>query len=129
MAWPTWYPPNCPPSGAGDANGDVYRLVKNSPPQDSDFVPKYLQTGGSGIAPHELCKSSGLSVFADLADVGKAQAIIPGMRKRLVAVGTLNPSHGKLAHTPSTLKSHHTWWVLSGIQPALFFRIIAQESL
>ena len=39
MQWPDYFPDDCPPQDAQPATGDVYRLVKQNPPESRDFIP------------------------------------------------------------------------------------------
>ena len=39
MQWPDYFPDDCPPQDAQPATGDVYRVVKQNPPESKDFIP------------------------------------------------------------------------------------------
>ena len=67
----------------------------------------------------------GLSVYTDIADIGRLRKRVPAMRRRSLAKGILNPTLGKILHTPSRYeKSHHTWWVPVGAQPRNVFNVV-----
>ena len=38
MQWPDYFPDDCPPQDAEPATGEVYRVVKQNPPDSKDFM-------------------------------------------------------------------------------------------
>jgi hypothetical protein len=114
--WPDDYPEGCPPTDCRNAEGLFYRLVKGDPPEASDFVrPVELPSGRSRHSP-DSCSSHGLSIFEDAEDVRLAIELIPGFKKKKVAVGELKPAMGVIKRSDApvgtvVLRSHHDWWI------------------
>ena len=124
MQYPDYFPDECPPKDAQPAAGDVYRVVKQNPPNSKDFIP--LRAKKSGDFEDE-CKACGLSVFKNFEDAVDMKNRERGMKNRLIAKGTLGPHLGKIKHTPSSQpygKSHHTWWVPTEAEPWNVFHVI-----
>jgi hypothetical protein len=113
--WPCFFPVDCPPADASAANGNLYRFVKNNPPNGIDFTT-YRELD------RELsCKACGLSVYIKLDDAHAARDAVPGFRKRNIAKLSLPLPKGKLKPTPSRPgDGHHTWWIPSGVNPRDF---------
>lgn len=127
MSWPTHFPPDCPPQNAGAPSGKVYRLVDNPGPSNSDFR-SHREMYPAKPFPDE-CEACGLSVFKDLSDVARLNRRIPGMRAKVVAEGTLDGSCGKILPTPrKKYKSHHTWWLLVGVQAWHGFSLVVPSA-
>ena len=61
MQWPGYFPDDCPPQDAQLATGDVYRLVKQNPPESKDFVPLREKKTSEDFGEKE-CQACGLSV-------------------------------------------------------------------
>ena len=73
-----------------------------------------------------MCDACGLSVFVTEADARTAQALIPGMAKKRLARGKLDPQMGRIKDTSEGHSvGHHTWWLTDGLRPASWFRVIA----
>ncbi len=126
MEWPDHFPENCPPPEATEARGIAYRLVKNNPPEDGDFISHKLLHPEEGYKG-KTCQACGISVYRDKNDLLKMQNRIPAMRGGHIAEGNLNPDIGKILATPSHGNSHHTLWVFSGIQAKDYFSIHEPE--
>lgn len=126
LKWPDYFPEKCPPSDAESANGRFLRLVRNSPPQPTDFAPWRIENPNGNVS--DECKACGVSVLRDIADVQRLRKRVPGHRKKLIAVGTLTPELGLIKHTPSrSAKSHHSWWVPKNADPCPHFKILVEE--
>ena len=125
MQWPDYFPDGCPPQDAQPATGEVYRLVKKNPPESKDFIPTRKKQPSKDFGEKE-CEACGLSVLRNVEDAVRVKSRAPGMKKRLVAKGTLNPHLGRIKRTPSKKfgQVHHTWWAPTDIQPWSVFRII-----
>ena len=121
MNWPSFFPPQCPPSEARDASAEVFRLVSSNPPAVSDFEscaqrrPK--KWGGD-------CEASGLSVFTAKSDAERMQKRVRGMSGKVIASANLSPEAGKLMHTPRDGNSHHTWWAPAGFNHTAPFKVV-----
>jgi len=123
--WPTYYPTGCPPGSAAAPSGDVFRLVRANPPQDDDFVPHIILYPDTDFKKRK-CEACGLTVFISRDECRRAGDRIPALRGRLLAVATLNSTHGLLAHTPrQSNPHHHTWWQSASIQAAALFSVAA----
>ena len=128
LEWPDFYPENCPPAGVERASGTVYHLVQHDPPQTEDFItyyeenPKFFESN-----PHLICKGCGVSVYTDLRDIRRLKKRSKKLKNRHIAEGKLNPTLGRIQHTPSRRrKSHHTWWVPIGIKSWSVFKVISK---
>lgn len=121
--WSADYPDDCPPEDAVPADGVYYRIVKNDPPQSSDYVPiRYKDPKRADLAiavGHETpCTTIGLSVFG-LKDEAIGWATRYSGIGNMIASVTLTPLMGKVLHTPRPKGgvSHHTWWPVRGFDP------------
>lgn len=120
MNWPSFFPPQCPPSKAKDACGEVFRVVSSQPPSVNDFEC-YAQ-----MCPERWksnCEASGLSVFTTKSDALRLMRRVPALGN-LIASGNLSPEAGKLIHTPRHGNSHHTWWAPDGFVHASIFEVV-----
>ncbi len=124
MQWSDYFPADCPPQDAQPATGEVYRLVKKNPPESGDFIPFREKDPTANV--RDECQACGLSVVRDAEDTLRIKRRARGMKKRLVAKGTLSPCFGRIKHTPSSVsgRSHHTWWVPTEVQPWRVFRVV-----
>ncbi|MBK0015950.1 hypothetical protein JMT66_20350 [Kosakonia cowanii] len=105
--WPADFPENVPPESAIDAMGEAFRLVANDPPTDKDFV-------GHNQEPHIKKKGNlkpsdyGTSMFRDLEQVECARNFHVALKKKKIAIGNLEPVHGK-ASKPNKNSHFETW--------------------
>lgn len=124
MIWPSFFPPQCPPSDAKDASAEVFRLVSSNPPASSDFQcwaqmhPKKWMGN---------CRASGLSVFTLQSDALRLVRRVPGISAsgQLIASANLSPEAGKLMHTPRDGNSHHTWWAPADFDHTAVFEVVS----
>lgn len=121
MNWPSFFPPQCPPSEAKDASAEVFRLVSSNPPAGSDFE-SWAQKNPKRWMGN--CKASGLSVFTAQSDALQLVRRVPGMTAKLIAGANLSPKAGKLMHTPHDGNSHHTWWAPDGFDYSAAFKVV-----
>ncbi len=123
MSWPTYFPPQCPPSEARDASAEVFRLVSSDPPSANDFE-SWAQRHPSKWMGN--CKAAGLSVFTAKSDALRLVRRVPGMSALgdLIAGANLSPEAGKLMPTPRDGNSHHTWWAPAGFEHASAFKVV-----
>lgn len=121
--WPSFFPPQCPPSEAKDAFGEVYRLVNTNPPSVSDFESWAEKHPKKWMGD---CEASGLSVFTTKSDALRMIRRVPGMLApgKLIASANLSPAAGKLLHTPRDGNSHHTWWAPAGFAHTASFEVV-----
>jgi len=123
-SFPKDWPDNCPPPDAEDANGGVFRLVRDDPPKAKDFAT-HAETGRLPSAPP--CLRCGLSVFREKHDAVHQRALMPRLG-RLIASATLRPEHGKTKATRGVQPSHTTWWSFEGIDRAALFCVVGEEA-
>jgi hypothetical protein len=129
MKWPAHYPPGCPGPDAVPATGQVWRLVRSSPPDRSDWLSfRELHPGRRRETDGGECKTCGLSVHRDPADSVRLKQRIPAYREHVLASANLTPAHGVTSPTPSKLAgaSHETWWVPLVVEPWTLFVISAE---
>lgn len=122
--FPTDWPANCPPQDAIDADGVVFRLVRNDPPQHKD-LESHHESGRIPKAPP--CLRCGLSVFRELRDAAHLRHLMPKLGK-WIAQATLQANHGKTKLTKGQQPTHTTWWAYDGVQRSTLFTIIQEES-
>ena len=123
LNWPSFFPPQCPPSQAKDASAKVFKLVSSNPPLVSDFeswAQRNPKKWGSN------CKASGLSVFTAKSDALRLIRRVPGLSARgaLIASANLSLEAGKFMHIPSDGNSHHTWWAPDGFDHTAAFKVV-----
>ncbi|OMD26983.1 hypothetical protein BJP48_21475 [Paenibacillus odorifer] len=129
-------PEACPLDGARKVNNsiDVYRIVENKQPNESDFLPLGLKKSKGYFKKKSqllYCKSLALSVLGDFKDAEEAKASM-SMRyssQRFIAKGTITPSCGKISNTPGPIgNSHISWWPFIGVNPCLSFNVVGGET-
>jgi hypothetical protein len=132
--WADDLPEQCPPAAAVPASGGYYRVVKTLPLTERDFRRPRDLPRTEPFPPDKMCQASALSLYGDLTDAQRALVLVPGFRKRRLAVGTLNPICGvtqvtpsRPPHTPEILKSHTSWWVPTNIAPNSLFEAVDDE--
>lgn len=123
-AFPSEWPSDCPPDDTVEAEGVVFRIVKNDPPSADDFA-SHFETGRLPKAPP--CLRCGLSVFRQLHDAVHQRQLIPKLGS-LVASATLRAEHGKTKRTQGAQPSHTTWWVYQEVSRASLFSIVEEEN-
>jgi hypothetical protein len=121
--FPDTWPEDCPPDDAVDAEGDVFRIVRNDPPNAVDMAT-HMETGKLPKAPP--CLRCGLSVFQELQDVIHQRSLFPKLGN-LIARATLTSDHGKSKLTEGRQPTHTTWWAFEGVDRAALFSVIADE--
>lgn len=123
MQWPGHLPDGCPPADAEDANGTVIRLVKGDAPAPDDFQSQYERNPNRSWG-EDLCRACGLSVFRTPEDAKALARRIPAFRNSRIASADLDPTMGKIQHTPSRHAStHHTWWPPTTVSPPSLFSL------
>jgi len=122
MSFPLDWPAECPSAVTPDAEGEVFRIVKENPPGASDMLSHH-ETGK--LPKADPCLRCGLSVFRTLDDALNQQKLLPRLGKR-IAKGHLTDADGKAAPTPGQQPTHTTWWPFEGIDRAAKF-VVVQE--
>lgn len=123
LQFPDDWPTDCPPGDASDAEGLVYRIVKNHPPQEADFA-SHFERGRLPKAPP--CLRCGLSVFRELRDAVHQRHLLPKLG-RWIARGKLHAGHGKTKPTPTHIPTHATWWAYGEVPRASLFAVVSEE--
>jgi hypothetical protein len=123
FSWPAYFSDDCPPQDSQPASGEVYRLVKNDPPKEDDFLTHKELFPEKDFGDQE-CQACGVSVSRDADDIPVLKRRVPGLRERMLARGILDSSLGKIKSTPGPVRSHHTWWVPVGVQRHACFSVV-----
>lgn len=124
MKFPDSWPRDCPPQDAVNADGKVFRIVKNDPPTATD-VASHWELGKLPKAP--ACLRCGLSVFRELRDAVHQRRLFPKLG-RLVATGVLKPEHGKTKLTTGQQPTHTTWWAYEEVMRETLFAVVGEET-
>ncbi|WP_146086382.1 hypothetical protein [Rathayibacter sp. AY1B8] len=110
------FPEGCPPDGAEAMDSTFYRLanrglgVGDVAGSDSWLRPYETKNGALYKKPEDP-EAHGLSLYADLEELGTARDLTPWMARKSVAEVTITPADGWLRNTPIELgESHHDWW-------------------
>lgn len=112
--WPPDFPEDCPPEQATPASGTYYRIVRNDPPESSDFVSVYhLNRRRAEIAikrgERTQCETMGLSVYANRNDAAANARRFKNIGDKIARI-TLRAESGKTLKTDGGYPSHYTWW-------------------
>lgn len=118
----SFYPKACPPIEAEKPNCFVYRVIKNSYPQESDFIPYFLEFPNRDWKGKE-CIACGLSVFLKEEDAQRIIDVNNGTRVWKVVKAFIDTNTGRFLQTPREGNSHCTWWVYSNVKPERLFRV------
>ena len=112
--WPPDFPDDCPPDQAAPANGTCYRIVKNNPPESSDFISVYHQNRTRAekeisYGRRNKCETMGLSVFTNKSHAVECAQQYPKIGDKIATLA-LTFASGKMTQTGSAFDSHNTWW-------------------
>ena len=110
-------PPNCPPSDAvSPTTTAFYRFtapklcVGDVAPPDDWILPDKKRKGEC-VGRVDCCECHAHSLYRNKDDITKARDLSPFLRKKSVAVVSLDPSMGKVRNSPQQgLSSHYDWW-------------------
>lgn len=104
-------PEGCPPDEAEEIVEliVVFRLVRNNPPTDDDFMSQRAEKPNQKFNASE-CIARGVSVFKDRA-AAERMSKARNLRGTMVCQVTLNRGAGRIQRTGS--RSHYTWWPLA----------------
>lgn len=123
MNFPADWPSDCPPADAVDAEGIVFRIVKNNPPLGADFAT-HREMGRLKTAPQ--CLRCGLSVFRELRDAVHQRLLLPKLGQ-WIAIASLAGNHGKTKVTAGQQPTHTTFWSYEGVDRAALFAIVLEK--
>ncbi len=127
VAWPAFFPDECPPGDAVPAAGRFLRLVRNNPPEPTDFVALRIENPDDRRVADE-CQACGLSIVVAMDEIHRLQRRVPSQRTKFIASGVLNHDLGRIKPTPSRMsKSHHTWWLPNGVDPSPHFAVVDEK--
>ena len=126
LIWPNYYPEHCPPKEASALDSTVFRLCKNNPPSNNDFIPYVILYPERNFIGQE-CQSCGVSVYNDIEDIKSLRKIHKGLRKQYICSGQITQKTGLALATPVKGNSHTTWWIASGRKPNELFEASAGE--
>ena len=122
--FPSWFPPDCPPTSAADAAGVVFRFVANDPATPDDFRSHFEL----GLSPQtNKCRRCSLSVYQKM-EIARARLRVlrdrnPQRAEKYIARGELAPEHGKLAQAGRD-PEHYEWWAFDGAEPHRSFQVV-----
>ncbi len=106
-------PEDCPPEESEYINETriVFRLVRNDPPTDDDFMSQRAQRPNRRFRVSE-CQARGLSVHSDV-NASRAIQKLPRMRMQGMKVCrvVLDSGAGRIQKTGGHY--HYTWWPLA----------------
>lgn len=129
VKWPNYFPKMCPPEDSVDADGEIFRIIKDVAPDDKDFICHWIlkKTRRKQYKKNgQECQCCGLSVLVSLEDAKEVMQIVPALGDN-IAVAKMNAETGKMKHTPCDLhRNHYTWWVPISINnPSKLFKVVA----
>jgi hypothetical protein len=106
-------PDDCPPDEADEITSPrvVYRLVRNNPPADEDFISQRAQRPDRVFRNINECQARGLSVRTDL-DSAVELTGLRTMRDRMLCQVQLAHGAGRIMQTGED-PHHSTWWPLA----------------
>ena len=112
-----------------------YRITKNNPPENSDFLPQYMdkkfQKRRKSCEKKKdnycLCLMCGLSLFKNEEEAKLMMKRFPNMG-RFLFKGYIKMEYGVLKASPSKEKpSHHTWYPFDGVDEKNIFKYIVWD--
>lgn len=106
--FPDDFPDGIPPEEASDASGLAYRLVKDNPPGESDFVGHYKEPY-KGSARKLKPGDYGTSMFRSVDAIKLIREASKPQRNKKIAIGELEAKHGKMSADGNN--SHVDVWV------------------
>lgn len=120
MIFPHGWPADCPSDDTPDANGEVFRIVRNNPVSAGDLLSHHE----SGKLPQaDPCLRCGLSVFRVVEDAINQQRLLPKLGNR-IAKALLLSDHGKACLTKGQQPTHTTWWPYAAVDRASLFAVV-----
>jgi hypothetical protein len=111
----------CPPSDAIPGPKLLFRLVKTSRFDDTDFKTTYEE----GTFPKaDLCRRCSISTLSSFDAAQELRRLIPNLASRLIAHGVVPDGAGLVMHTPSRgAPDHWSWWPAAAIRRESFFEL------
>ncbi len=112
-------PPNCPLEGASEKELQAFRIVKNNPPTQEDFLT-YHELGQ--LPKSNACKRASVSVFSCYEGAKHRLELSPHLGKH-IARATLGTGHGKVSHAHPE-SGHIDWWPYAGMRRPDDFSVV-----
>jgi hypothetical protein len=107
--WPSFFPKCVPPKEATPADGYAFRLVKNFPPSESDFISTFEEYPNRNVpTDDEIGIFYGTSFYRQLKYIKITRNRYKQLRDRHIVVGLLENRHGVQLLTGN--QSHLTVW-------------------
>lgn len=126
--WPDFFPEGVPPDKALPAHGGAFRLVKNIPPSDSDFLSTFEEYPTRAVNNDTIGMVFGVSFHRNLECSVRTRKRYKPLRDRYIVVGTLKKEHGVCLATPTNCgPSHLTVWRWKRSQIHSDFTVNAEE--
>lgn len=125
--FPDYFPKQCPPDEAEPGVRQGYRLVRNDPPTESDFLPHVIKNPDKIYEGRNLCNACSVSLFADSADAMRARDISPHLANTKLAYGRVLPETGVVLGPSGGRSSHFDWWVYVGASPHQHFKVVGEN--
>jgi len=100
------WPPDCPPNDSIEGAGWYYRITKNNPPANEDFLTHHETGKMKKLPPCERCALSTCQVVEDAI---QTRRLFP-MLGSFIARGNLDASCGRIKLTGGVVESHTNWW-------------------
>jgi hypothetical protein len=124
LRFPAWFPPNCPPDSASDADGVVFRFVANDPIDPTDFESHHER---KLALQSNACRRCSLSVYKSL-EIARDRLVSlrtrnPKRAEKHIAQGELTSADGKLSQAGQD-PDHYEWWAFDGVARHSSFRIV-----
>jgi hypothetical protein len=86
--------------------------------------PNWVEEGKTRPKKKPKCDEYGISVMRSQEDALHHRAVF-GWAEQFIAVGRLNPTHGKTKDSPSKhFPSHVDWWCREGVERCKIFDVI-----
>jgi hypothetical protein len=123
--WPNFFPTDVPPKEATPANGYAFRIVKNIPPSESDFVCTLKEyPNRKASTDDKTILLYGTSFSRQLECIKKTRDRYGALRDRHIVAGTLENRHGFQLSTGG--QSHLTVWIYQESHIHLDFTLNAE---
>lgn len=114
-------PVGCPLPSSTPCNCTVFRGCEKSPPHASDFKTFHELGRFKNATGDKACMRFGVSVFPTKQACEHMLELFPD-NGSYVSSGALQPSHGRVADTPTgNFPLHQTWWPYEGLQRETLF--------
>jgi hypothetical protein len=108
--WPDFFPEGVPPEEAQPAQGEAFRIVRDIPPADSDFLSSIQEQPNRNFRDDQIWMACGVSFHRELACSQRTRDRYKPLRNRYIAQGTLKNEHGVALATHKQGGSHFTVW-------------------